>query len=115
MNIKKFFSFEGRINRAKYFFTLLIIQLLWLPIDAIPEYTDNTLILLLYGLLLVAAILLNISVTVQRLHDIKRPGIHFLLLLIPFYNIYLYFVLLLKKGTRGSNLYGDDPLAVIYE
>ena len=110
MNWKNYFSFEGRVNRIKYFFITLICELLCLPVKIIPEFTQNEMLQLQYGIVLILAIIVSICVTVQRLHDIDRPGIHFFLLLIPFYNIYLGLVLLFKKGTNGPNLYGDDPL-----
>lgn len=47
---------------------------------------------------------------VRRLHDLDRPGTHYWLLLVPFYNIYLGLLLLFKKGTEGPNRYGEDPL-----
>jgi uncharacterized membrane protein YhaH (DUF805 family) len=47
---------------------------------------------------------------VKRLHDLDRPGSHYWLFLLPFYNIYLGWVLLFKKGTAGNNIYGPDPL-----
>lgn len=53
----------------------------------------------------------QVCVAIRRLHDLERPGVHWLLLLIPFYNIYLGFVLLLQKGTEGPNRYGEDPVA----
>ncbi len=47
----------------------------------------------------------------QRLHDLELPGIHFALLFVPIYSIYLMFVFLIRRGNRGSNLYGEDPIA----
>lgn len=52
-------------------------------------------------------------VTIQRLHDLNRPGSHWFLLLIPFYNIYLGLLLSFKKGTVGPNRFGEDPLASV--
>jgi uncharacterized membrane protein YhaH (DUF805 family) len=48
---------------------------------------------------------------IKRLHNLDRPGTHYWFALIPFYGMYLGLLLLFKKGTRGPNQYGDDPLA----
>jgi uncharacterized membrane protein YhaH (DUF805 family) len=50
---------------------------------------------------------------VKRLHDLGRPGTHYWLMLVPFYNLYLAWVLLFKKGTTGPNQYGNDPLEAV--
>jgi len=47
---------------------------------------------------------------IKRLHDLDRPGTHYWLLLIPFYGLYIGVVMLLEKGTTGSNRFGEDRL-----
>lgn len=115
MNIKRYFTFKGRINRAKYIFVPFLIGILIAIFQAISINTESIALLLICILLNIAAIVLSICVTVQRLHDIERSGTHYWLLLIPIYNIYLGCLLLFKKGTDGSNEYGENPLAVAYE
>src|SRR5919202_2724167 len=68
--------------------------------------------LLVFYLLSLAGVVATAFEAVKRLHDLERPGAHYWLLLIPFYNIYLALVLLFKRGTTGPNRYGDEPLAV---
>lgn len=118
VNLKKYFAFEGRINRAKYFGISFLLGLIYLPFCIfciIYQFLDNILVLLLFiGLSIIVGIV-QICITVQRFHDIERPGTHYWLLLIPIYNIYLSFVLLFKKGTDGPNEYGEDPLSASYE
>ena len=53
---------------------------------------------------------LSAFAVVKRLHDLDRPGSHFWLFFIPFYNIYLGLLLLFKSGTDGESRYGPDPL-----
>ena len=48
-------------------------------------------------------------IVVRRLHDLNKSGVHYWLLLLPLYNIYLSIVLLLQKGTAGPNQFGQDP------
>ncbi|WP_416390123.1 DUF805 domain-containing protein [Tepidibacter hydrothermalis] len=108
------FSFEGRINRGRYFgYSLLInfiIMFLWYAMD----YTQSTFLLYVYIASAIIVSIINICLIVKRLHDIERAGTHYFLLLIPLYNIYLHLVLLLKKGTNGPNQYGENPLHKMY-
>lgn len=115
MYLKKYFTFEGRINRAKYFFIPLILEIITIPFYIMAEYTNSNIFFPLYVLLSILVYILEVCITVQRLHDIERPGTHFWLLFIPIYNIYLGILLLFIKGTYGPNKYGEDPLAVVYE
>ena len=108
---------EGRLNRVRYFLHELAISGLMLIITtqiglATNGYrTGNLKAAVLF--MLIAGIgggIIYAFQTVKRLHDLDRPGSHYWLLLIPFYNIYLTLVLHFKKGTEGPNTYGPDPL-----
>jgi uncharacterized membrane protein YhaH (DUF805 family) len=46
----------------------------------------------------------------RRLHDLDRPAWHTVLVLVPFYNLYLGFQLLFLRGTIGANHFGPDPV-----
>lgn len=110
MNLKRYFTFKGRINRAKYFWISFLVGIPIVILSIMIEYSESISFILLVLLLEIIATILSVCLVVQRLHDIKRPGAHFWLLLIPLYNIYLGLVLLFKKGTDGPNIYGEDPL-----
>lgn len=112
MDLKKYFTFKGRINRAKYFFIPLILGLLLIPFAIIAGYTNSNISFILYVILVY---FIKVCITVQRLHDIEHSGFHYFLLCIPIYNIYLGILLLFIKGTDGPNEYGEDPLAIVYE
>jgi len=56
--------------------------------------------------------IIDILDTIRRLHDLNRSGRQYWLLMIPIYNIYLGLILFFKRGTRGPNRYGPDPLSV---
>ena len=59
----------------------------------------------------VAGLVYLLLVAPQRFRDLNRPGWHAALLLIPIYNLYVGLDLAFARGTRGTNLYGSDPLA----
>jgi uncharacterized membrane protein YhaH (DUF805 family) len=113
------FSVQGRHNRAKYFWRTLVIGMsvnivafvvAFLLRGIMGENAEPAALLISYILGLAGAVVVAFE-AVKRLHDLERPGAHYWLLLIPFYNIYLAVVLLFKRGTSGPNRYGDDPLA----
>ena len=107
------FSASGRANRAWYFwhvvlddFAILTAVILMAvlgvvvgPLAAIP----------MLGVV-AAGGWAGVAITMKRLHDIERPSWHFLLMMVPIYNVYLGLLLLFKQGTIGPNQYGPDPL-----
>lgn len=111
------FSMNGRYNRGRYFWTVFVMSLvlyalcfvLGLAIGSAgggpAAAAGLSLFITIPGTVIIA------FQVVKRLHDLDRPGSHYWLLLIPFYNIYLGLVILFKKGTAGENKYGPDPLA----
>jgi len=114
------FSMEGRLNRAKYFGRVLAISILTnIAAFVVGLFLGATMgrdaeqVAPTIGFMIgVTGAIVNAFQVVKRLHDINRPGAHYWLLLIPFYNIYLGLLLLFKKGTEGSNQFGVDPLII---
>lgn len=111
-------SMDGRLNRARYFWTNFIIGLaldILLIMSGGLMGEDDSSVSAVVALIVLASVAVGMVVmafqVVKRLHDLERPGSQYWLLLVPFYNIYLGFVLLCVKGTTGPNRYGADPLA----
>jgi len=112
-----FFSMNGRLGRAGYFWRTVAITLVMYVASfglgimmGFSGATDDTAgaVGTLVGI--VAAVLVAFQ-AVKRLHDLGRPGTHYWLFFIPFYNVYMGLVLLFQKGTTGTNVYGPDPVA----
>ncbi|HZD05719.1 MAG TPA: DUF805 domain-containing protein [Longimicrobiales bacterium] len=111
------FTFDGRANRAWYFWHIvlddLVIFTLVMALGVLATVLGSSVVVLLvpfFGALLGVS-WAAIAITVRRLHDLGRPGRHWWLLMVPLYNFYLGLVLLLQPGTPGPNRYGTDPLA----
>jgi uncharacterized membrane protein YhaH (DUF805 family) len=119
----KLFTAKGRASRKEYakhyvwlvlfFFMGICMTILFnhnpnkefiLPLEQIAFYT-------LFAFVLCFSIV-DIFITIRRLHDLNRSGRQYWLLMIPIYNIYLSLILWFKRGTRGPNRYGPDPLYV---
>lgn len=109
------FTTRGRVNRAWYFWHILLDDLVIAGAGAAFVLAPDTLALILKlpmaGITLGAA-WAAIAITVRRLHDMGRPGRHFLYMLIPIVNIFFGLKLLLGPGDEGDNEYGPDPLTV---
>jgi len=96
-----------RAGRVEYFLMLLLIGMtgwaatLIMTLLNLPEILE---ILVLLAVLATAGLQ-----TVRRLHDINRPGWHYFLLFVPFYNLWLTFLLTFKGGDQSKNNYGPEP------
>lgn len=114
-----FFSFTGRTNRLPYFLQLLVIIVAEMvvifgggaAINQALGWNQDSFTLFALGVGSVASVF-TLFPAVRRLHDLDRPGIHYLLLLIPIYNLYLGLCMLFQRGTAGPNRFGPDPLAL---
>jgi len=112
------FSFKGRINRAKFWGYLIIVELIFMFIMSGDLYlfnlTDSAtikdfleiLVLLVFAL----SIWIHLSLYVKRLHDLDKSGWWALLTFIPVINFFVLLYLGIKKGTEGPNKFGEDPL-----
>jgi len=118
LELKDFFTYAGRINRAKYFniwgwnFTaLLTFILLSVLFTALGTQLSSTILkgigtisMWILGLIfLVGTVSLTLN-GIRRAHDSNLSG---WFSIIPIYNIY---IVLFKKGTAGENDYGNNPL-----
>lgn len=103
-------SFRGRLSRSQYFAHSLVSGMALVVMVAVTAALDPA----LGSMVLLTTILFGMwsemSATVRRLHDLDRPGWHWVLGMIPLYNMWLGLVLLLRAGTIGDNQYGPDPL-----
>src|SRR3990167_2379387 len=95
------FTFQGRAGRAQYFWhtfldTFVMMALVFGVVYALGFESMATTGLTAthtIGIVLIVAIVLaggisELAVAVRRFHDLGRPGTHYFLNMIPFYNIY---------------------------
>lgn len=126
------FSSKGRINRSRFFLNWLVLLLFlilgWAIITVILTLFTVISTLLTASLpsslinwndfyspafigwfiLLVA---LQVTNMIKRLHDLGLTDLWAILFFIPYINIVFFLYLLFATGIKGSNKYGDDPLA----
>ncbi|MFC3417815.1 DUF805 domain-containing protein [Algoriphagus hitonicola] len=111
--MKSILSPEGRITRRKYlvlfmifyFANLLCLLKIW---DSFR--TEDWIAFYIFGIILIASIVLLLIQAIRRLHDIGMDWKYALYLLIPPPINFIGFIwLAYKPGQKGPNKYGPDP------
>ncbi len=104
------FTFEGRLNRMRYFLRVLPVYLLMGAVYAITHHVVWLAVLylpILWSLL---------SLVSRRAHDLGRePWPFWIAVCLPVLNIAVGLYLLFKHGTHGANRYGLDPTEYPYD
>jgi uncharacterized membrane protein YhaH (DUF805 family) len=118
-------SFEGRINRAKFWVGVIALWILYIILNIVvatlfgidysagnvwPEAAPGA--WLLYFLLAVVITLATLAVLAKRWHDRDKSGWWSLISLVPFIGgIWILVECGCMPGTEGPNRFGSDPLA----
>ena len=105
-----FFSFDGRINRAKWWLGLILLSVVYGIVVAIFGYdTDNLLTLSLLALLWVWP---SLAISIKRWHDRGKSGWWVLIGLVPIIGpLWALIETGFLPGIQGPNEYGADPIA----
>jgi uncharacterized membrane protein YhaH (DUF805 family) len=117
--MKRYFSFQGRMNRLSYLWGFLVVNAICFFLTYISTFLKSVpniyvgpllgLLLLLPGFAIVVLIFwFWLAISAQRLHDIGFSNWYLIALLILSPIVEL--MLLIKKGDAGENQYGADPL-----
>ena len=111
------FRFLRRIGRCQYISLCWLVSLIeaaaFLLPDYLPKFIGATLTIQqtvsvslgLHSL----AILVAVWAMVTRLHDMNRSGILWLFAIIPVINLMLMVWLSFGRGTKGNNVFGNEP------
>jgi len=114
----KFWSFSGRLGRARYigyfFAAYLVAVLIILGIGALAgglsmasgsSNAASGVAALFIGLVYIALVVILFMLTIQRSHDFNVSGWLSLVLFIPFGGFVFWFI----PGTQGTNNFGAQP------
>jgi uncharacterized membrane protein YhaH (DUF805 family) len=121
---EKYADFRGRASRSEYwwfqaaFFLFLAIPIVMVIVGMMNDSDGLTFTgLALGGLIVLALFIPGLSVTARRLHDLDYSGWWYLLYLVLSNFPYVGFavtigglVFVCRRGTKGPNRFGDDPL-----
>jgi len=108
-------SFEGRINRAKFWAgvgVLIAISIVLNLLDALLGLQLAEGVGILGTLFAIASIYFALAIYAKRWHDRDKSGWWSLIVLVPVIGaIWLIVECGILEGTRGPNRFGPDPLA----
>ncbi len=111
---QNYFNFKGRSTRKEYWlFSLFTFAgLLFLVVaDIMFLNKAHSVLSVISVIFLIGTVLPSLSVGVRRLHDINQRGLWLLVGPVPLIGDILLIIVFCKKGTRGPNRFGDDPMA----
>jgi uncharacterized membrane protein YhaH (DUF805 family) len=112
-------SFDGRINRAKFWAGIGVLIVLGIAATVIDVLIDSSIDIgggaqmgIVSLLVSLASVYLALALYAKRWHDRDKSGWWSLIALVPFIGaIWILVELGMLEGTRGANQYGPDPLA----
>jgi uncharacterized membrane protein YhaH (DUF805 family) len=111
-----FFGFSGRVSRAAYFLSGLLLAIA----QALPLYRftlvpqdsrEAQMWALAFGIAMLVSLWSNVALGVKRLHDVGKPGIMAVALFIPVVSIAAFVGLCIFPGDQGANKYGPQTNA----
>lgn len=117
--------FSGRARRMEYWLFQLEVALVGLAVgvpmailsesfersEMLPD-SSSMLGLLILGVAVILSVLVaivNLGVTVRRLHDTGRSGWWILIRIIPYIGGFILFIFLVMDSQAGENQYGPNP------
>lgn len=114
---QKFFRYDNRINRKRYFQRWLqlttLVTITMVLVTMLDNLKNEMLSTIAAGILLLVTSISMVSMiflNTRRLHDLGQSGIWGVLIMVPWLNAALYLYLFFVKGNEGANRYGPDPL-----
>jgi uncharacterized membrane protein YhaH (DUF805 family) len=108
------FSFEGRLNRArfwKYSVALFLLGIFYyFLIAGILTESNYDVVSFLFIVGAFVSLYISLALQVKRWHDIDKSGWWSIISFIPYLGIVAFVVVGFFKGTTGTNRFGKDPL-----
>lgn len=111
--LKNYAVFDGRAQRAEYWFFVLFSVLITMGLalidGALGLFQPDSGVGLLSGLYSLAVLIPSLAVGVRRLHDTGRTGWWLLLGLVPVIGPIILLVFMVFDSDAGLNKYGSNP------
>ena len=119
------FSYQGRINRAKFWFgtvclfavlaaIILLVVLLDLKNESHDPTTAEVIVIIFGGLVFLVTLYCHTCLAIKRFHDRDKSGLWVLVQFVPAIGSLWYFIETgFLTGTAGTNQFGEDPLQAL--
>jgi uncharacterized membrane protein YhaH (DUF805 family) len=105
--MQKYFSLQGRAGRDQFWIVFATLLVAGGAGEAVGVLAHNNAIAVLS---LLAVLWPSIALAVRRWHDHGRSGWSILLQMIPIVNFWCIYMLAFRRGERGDNRFGGDPV-----
>lgn len=103
------FALDGRINRAKFWLVILLLDIIWI-VGLIIDVSTTGEPGAFYWIAIMILFWPSLALNIKRCHDRNKSGWFYLIAFIPFVNIWYLIEIGFFKGTEGNNRFGSDPL-----
>ncbi len=103
--LKAFSDFRSRTSRTEFWGFTLFNLIVLLVLGAFSA--DG-----LASMFFLITFIPSLAVSVRRLHDIGKSGLHLLWFIIPFFGAIYLLVLFLQKGGYYANKWGNAPAEI---
>lgn len=117
--LRRYADFSGRSRRKEYWMFFLgymlaaiLLGIVGVILGGFPNGQASggaSVMVILFGLLILLLIIPSIAVQVRRFHDQDKSGWFVLLNFVPYVGGIIVLVFMCLEGTRGENRYGPDP------
>ncbi len=105
------FSFEGRINRAKFWIGIAAMWVVLWIVAILAGLMNSSIMWTIFALLTLLVIWPSLAISIKRWHDRGKSGWWVLIGLVPLIGgLWAIIETGFLPGTPGPNEYGPDPL-----
>ncbi len=113
---KNIFNYSGRSSRKEFWMFqlsyIILFILLIFPLSFLGLFLGTNIDILtdiyVFGFLFLHVII-NISISVRRIHDLNKSGSYLFYSLVPLVGHIIVLIALTSEGDKGRNFYGEDP------
>jgi uncharacterized membrane protein YhaH (DUF805 family) len=107
---KNYATFSGRARRSEYWYSILAISIISVPLSILSAVIDGTgnvgFFTVLYYAWALAVVTPGLAVVSRRLHDVNKAFGFYFIILVPLVGPILYLVEALKDSQPGQNRFG---------
>jgi uncharacterized membrane protein YhaH (DUF805 family) len=104
--VNNYANFKGRASRKEcwlFFLELMVISFL-------SSFVKVTVLKIIFGLFFLFLMIPWLAIFIRRLHDIGKSGWYYFISWIPLVGPIIMLIWMCKKGEKGINRYGPNPL-----
>lgn len=107
--LTQYTDFSGRARRKEYWMFTLFHVIIIILLAFLGSIINETALIILIGLYILATLIPSLAVTIRRLHDTGKSGWYYLVSFIPYIGSIWLLVLTVGDSEVGNNKWGSNP------